>query len=298
VTHALPHIADVIDFPLSLGESPVWDDRRGVIWFVDILAPAVHGVDPNSRRVSSFAMPAHVGSLSLAHDGRLVVALRTGVHLFDPRSGELAFLVHPEPERTMNRLNDGKVGPDGCFWIGSMHDATPRAPTGALYRVTPEGECRRVLDGLRVSNGLGWSPDGTVMYHADTRSGCVKAYDFDSRSGVIDAGRTLIELSEAQGLPDGAAVDEAGFYWSAGVTSGKLNRISPEGALMESVELPADAPTMPCFGGEDGRTLFVTSLATQRAGREQQGTVLAFLSQTAGRPLPRFGETRLAPSWR
>jgi sugar lactone lactonase YvrE len=298
VTHALPHIAEIIDFPLGIGESPVWDDRRDILWFVDILAPALHCVDPKTRRASSFPMPAHVGSLSLAHDGRLVVALRTGVYLFDPRSGDLAFLVHPEPDRTMNRLNDGKVGPDGCFWVGSMHDATPRAPTGALYRVTPEGECRRVLDALRVSNGLAWSPDGTIMYHADTRSGCVKAYGFDSRSGGLGAGRTLVELSEAQGLPDGAAVDEAGCYWSAGVTSGKLNRISPDGALIESFELPADSPTMPCFGGEDGRTLYVTSLTTQRTGREQHGTVLAFLSQTAGRPLPRFGETGLAPSWR
>lgn len=284
----------LIEFRLEIGESPVWDDRRGILWFVDILAPAVLSLDPASRKVRSFPMPAHVGSVSLALDGRLVVALRSGVHLFDPASNDLTFLVHPEPDRPMNRLNDGKVGPDGCFWVGSMHDSTPRSPTGALYRVTPSGDCRRVLDGIKVSNGLAWSPDRATMYHADTRENSIKAFDFDTASGHLRNGRELITLTETQGLPDGAAVDDLGDYWSAGVTSGKLNRISPDGTLRESIALPVAAPTMPCFGGPDGRTLFITSLTSHRGGETQHGTLVAFRSDTTGRPLPRFGETTAA----
>jgi sugar lactone lactonase YvrE len=289
--HSRMKFETLIDFRLEIGESPVWDDRRGVVWFVDILAPAVLSLDPKTLRVLSFPMPAHVGSVSLAFDGKLVVALRSGVHLFEPNSGELTFVVHPEPDRTMNRLNDGKVGPDGCFWIGSMHDSTPRAPSGALYRVMPTGECRRVLDEIKVSNGLAWSPDQTTMYHADTRENCVKVFDFDPASGALGKSRALITLSEEQGLPDGAAVDDLGCYWSAGVSSGKLNRISPDGMLVESIELPVAAPTMPCFGGADGRTVFVTSLASERGGETQDGTLLAFRSESSGRPLPRFGES-------
>jgi sugar lactone lactonase YvrE len=281
----------LIDFGLEIGESPVWDDRRGVVWFVDILSQAVLSVDPKTSRVVSFPMPADVGCVSLVSDARLVVALRTGVHLFDPGSGELTFLVHPEPDRTMNRLNDGKVGPDGCFWVGSMHDSVPRAPSGALYRVTPAGASRCVLDDIKVSNGLAWSPDGTTMYHADTRESRVKAFDFDATSGDLRNGRPLITLTEAQGLPDGAAVDARGFYWSAGVTSGRLNKISPGGELVESISLPVAAPTMPCFGGDDGRTIFITSLASDRAGHREQGTVLAFRSDSVGAPVARFGET-------
>lgn len=280
----------LIDFRLEIGESPVWDDRRGVVWFVDILSPAILSLDPKTLKVHAFPMPAAVGSVSLVADGRLVVALRSGVHLFDPGSGDLAFLVHPEPDRTMNRLNDGKIGPDGCFWVGSMHDSVPRAASGALYRVAPTGECRRVLDAIRVSNGLAWSPDGATMYHADTRECCVRAFDFDARSGDLGDGRVLITLTAEQGLPDGAAVDEQGFYWSAGVTSGKLNRISPDGALVQSIALPVAAPTMPCFGGADGRTVFVTSLASDRLGETGRGTLLAFRSEWGGTPLPRFGE--------
>jgi sugar lactone lactonase YvrE len=128
------------------------------------------------------------------------------------------------------------------------------------------------------------------MYHADTRESCVKAFDFDAASGAVGNGRTLIALTAEQGLPDGAAIDEFGFYWSAGVTSGKLNRIAPDGALAESVDLPVAAPTMPCFGGADGRTIFVTSLASDRRGEPEPGTLLAFRSDVGGAPLPRFGQ--------
>ena len=282
----------LIDFRLGIGESPVWDDRRRVLWFVDILAPAVMALDPATRLATAFPMPSHVGSVSLVNDGRLIVAMRSGVYLFEPGSNELTFLVHPEPDRTMNRLNDGKVGPDGCFWVGSMHDATPRARTGGLYRIDPSGECRRVLDGLRVSNGLAWSPEGATLYHADTRDGCVKAFDFDIASGALGHVRELIALTEEQGFPDGAAVDDSGCYWSAGVTSGNLNRISPQGVLLESLQLPVAAPTMPCFGGDDGRTVFVTSLASDRDGKG--GTLLSFRSQVSGSPLPRFGAASAA----
>jgi sugar lactone lactonase YvrE len=127
------------------------------------------------------------------------------------------------------------------------------------------------------------------MYHADTREKCVKAFDFDPASGALRNGRDLIALTEEQGLPDGAAIDDAGCYWSAGVTAGRLNRISSEGALIESLDLPVSAPTMPCFGGEDGRTVFVTSLASDRDGKTQGGTLLAFRSEVSGAPLPRFG---------
>jgi sugar lactone lactonase YvrE len=288
--HSKPTFEPLIDLSLTVGESPVWDERRGVLWFVDIVAPAVFALDPKTRKLSSFPMPADVGSLSLALDPYIVVALRGGVHLFNPDSGELRFLVHPEPDRTMNRLNDGKVGPDGCFWVGSMHDAVPRASSGALYRVTPDGQCQRVRDNIKVSNGLAWSPDGATMYHADTREACVRAFDFDAASGAMTNERVLIALTEAQGLPDGASVDAAGHYWSAGVTAGRLNRVSPEGALIESIELPMAAPTMPCFGGPDGRTIFVTSLASDRRGRPEPGTLLAFRAESAGAPIRRFGE--------
>lgn len=278
-----------ITFDLAIGESPVWDEDRNLLWFVDILAPAIYAFEPETGHVVTYKMPEAVGSIGLAVRGRLIVALRSGVHLFDPRSQTLEFLVHPEPDVTINRLNDGKVGPDGCFWVGSMHDSVPRAPTGALYRVTPSGQCTRIAGGLFVSNGLAWSPDGRIMYHADSRGGYVKAYDFDASSGHLSAGRTLATFEETDGLPDGAAVDVEGYYWSAGVTAGRISKISPAGRTVLSLRVPAAAPTMPCFGGRDLKTLFVTSLATDRNGRREAGTLLSVRMGVPGTAVRKFG---------
>lgn len=283
-------IRAMIDLPLALGEGPVWDAREGVLWFVDVTEKLVLRLDPESRILRRFAMPAEIGSLGLAADGRLIVALRNGVHLFDPATGALDFLVHPEPRPATNRLNDGKVGPDGNFWVGSLDDRPKREPVGALYRITPDGTSTRIVDGLCCSNGLAWSPDGRAMYHADSRGPYVQAFDFDAQRGLATNPRRLLTLSETEGLPDGAAVDVEGFYWSAGISAGVINRIAPDGGIVERIPLPIAAPTMPCFGGADGRTLFVTSLASDRSGQRQAGTVIAFRVAVAGLPACRFGE--------
>jgi len=284
-----PQIEFAIDVKLSLGESPVWDERENVLWFVDIMAPAIFRFDPATNALVKFPMPALVGSIGLTDDDRLVVALRSCVHLFDPRSREFQFMVHPEPDRPMNRLNDGKVGPDGCFWVGSMVAEPPRQkPSGALYRVDINGNAERMVDGVIVSNGLAWSPDGRRMYHADSRGSYVQVYDFDAATGRLANGRRLITLSPEEGLPDGAAVDEQGAYWSAGVTSGCINQISAEGRILRRFRLPLAAPTMPCFGGKDGRTLFVTSLASSSDGNHQGGTLIGFRVDVAGAPISRF----------
>lgn len=277
-----------ITLDLAIGESPVWDDIRNVLWFVDVVRPAVFRFDPTSGGLVEHLMPSDVGSLGLLTDGRLIVALRSGIHFFDPATGKLEFLVHPEPDRPMNRMNDGKIGPDGCFWVGSMHDSQPREPTGRLYRITPAGEVTRILDDVRVSNGLAWSPDGRTMYHADTRGPSVRCFDFDPDSGAVSNCRTMTVLDEAEGLPDGAAMDVQGCYWSAGVTAGVLNKFSPDGQLLKKIALPVDGPTMPCFGGPELRTLFITSLASDRGGRRMGGSLIACRMDVAGVPVHRM----------
>ena len=278
----------VIDIDLALGEGPVWDEDRQALWFVDILAPALYRLDWPSRALTRYGMPAEIGSLGLAEGGRLVVALRSGIHLFDPQTESLTFLVHPEPERTMNRMNDGKVGPDGCFWVGSMHDTSPRQPTGALYRITPEGTATRVVEGVHISNGLAWAAGGRTMTHADTTPGIITAYDFDTATGALSNARRLALLSDAEGRPDGAAMDMEGFDWSAGVSAGCLNRISPTGDI-ERFPVPAPAPTMPCFGGPDRRTLFLTSLARETPQGRVAGALFACTAAVTGVPVGRFG---------
>jgi sugar lactone lactonase YvrE len=275
----------LIDVPLGVGESPVWDDRTGQLWFVDIAAPALFRLTPETGGLERWEMPSSIGSLGLCKDGRLVLALREGVHLFDPMSGALDFLVNPEPGIATNRLNDGKVGPDGAFWVGSMDERPEKAPVAALYRVTADGGCTKVVDSLLVSNGLAWSADGRTMWHSDSRHRFISIYDFDPATGAMGNRRDIRTLTEAEGRPDGAACDAEGFYWSAGVSAGRLNRIAPDGTIVAQVEMPCPAPTMPCFGGPDLRTLYVTSLASGST----PGSLHALEVGVAGAPVGRFG---------
>jgi sugar lactone lactonase YvrE len=186
-----------------------------------------------------------------------VVAQRHHVVLFDPRSGVLTRLTPHIDEPATNRLNDGKVGPDGAFWVGSMDENSPRQKIGALYRVTADGRISQEGTGYAVSNGLAWSPDGQIMYHSDSTSGIIEAWDFDPATGGRGKHRILATLTNADGRPDGAAMDTDGNYWSAGPSAGCINCFSPAGELLRKWEFPVPGPTMPCFA--DG-ALYVTSL--------------------------------------
>jgi sugar lactone lactonase YvrE len=189
----------------------------------------------------------------------VVAALVDGVYLFDLGSGHLDLIVNPEPDHPTNRLNDGKVGPDGAFWIGSMDDRRHKEPVAALYRVTPGGPAENKVSGLVVSNGLGWSADGRTMFHSDSRGLWIDRYTFDPSTGQMSERVRIARLRREDGRPDGAAVDVQDAYWSCGVSAGCINRFSRDGELLEKIPVPVPRPTMCCFGGSDMRTLFFTT---------------------------------------
>jgi sugar lactone lactonase YvrE len=285
-----PNVTQVIDLPLGTGEGPFWSEAEQALYFIDIRAPALFRINPSNGDLTRWNMPSTIGSFGLCTDGRAIVALRDGVHYFDFATGTLTFISNPEADRPTNRLNDGKVAPDGRFFVGSMDMRPEKEAVAGLYRVDPDGTTTRVLDGLIVSNGLAWSPDGRTMFHSDSRGKYVQAFDYDLTTGGISNGRRIAELDEDDGRPDGGACDVEGFYWSAGSSAGCLNRIAPDGRIDRKVILPLPAPTMPCFGGPDLKTLFVTSLTTNRTGTEVPGTLIAFPVDVPGAPVARFGE--------
>jgi sugar lactone lactonase YvrE len=258
----MPEFELVWDSRCGVAESPVWDASTRRLLFCDIPGKRINALSVDDGSHTSWDFPEVVGSFGLCRSGRLVVALRHRVVLFDPRTKAIEHLTDPVNEPPTNRLNDGKVGPDGCFWVGSMDENSPRQKTAALYRVTPQGRIQRKAEGYAVSNGLAWSPDGSVMYHSDSTAGIIEAWDFDTRSGALANHRVLATLSNEEGRPDGAAVDVAGVYWSAGPSAGCINRISPSGALLSKLPFPVPGPTMPCFAEGD---LYVTSLREGRS---------------------------------
>jgi sugar lactone lactonase YvrE len=256
---ALMKIDLVVDGQFGTGESPVWDDRRQCLWWTDIPAKVIFRMDWGDRKVTRFDMPRRVGSLGLCESNRLILGFEDGVFLHEPGTSHYEHIATIEADRVMNRLNDGKVGPDGAFWVGSMDERTPRQPSGALYRVTRAG-AQQQFDGVTVSNGLAWTPDGKTMLHADTAALTIHAWNFDAGTGAISNRRLLATADEAAGRPDGGACDRDGHYWSAGVSAGCLNCYDMKGHLVRKVMLPVPHPTMPCFAGPDLRTVFVTSL--------------------------------------
>ena len=283
----------VLDEQDAVGESLIWSAEERALYRVDILAPAIHRLDTATGAVRSWPMPAAIGSMGLREGGGAVVALKNGFHLFDFESGSLSFIVDPEPDKPDNRLNDGKVGPDGRFWAGSMDDRRDKEPVAALYRLDADGTCHRMVEGLVTSNGLAWSPDGGTLYHSDSRLRFIHAYDYDPASGSLGRRRLIAEPTDAIGRPDGAAVDVEGCYWSCGIGAGRINRFQPDGGLDGWIEMPVPAPTMCCFGGPDLKTLYVTSLregmsAEALAAYPRSGGIFSVEVGVEGVPVSRF----------
>ncbi len=254
-----------------LGEGPVWDAARGVLWWVDIEGRRLHRTDPaDARGDAAWSLPAAPGCLACCADGTLLVALRDGLARFDPDRGALSAPLPFETDRPGNRSNDGKAGPDGAFWVGTMPEAWQAPPVGALWRLAPGLPPERVLDGIGCPNALCWSPDRGTLYTADSRTRRLVAHPFDPAAGRLGAGRVLLDLAAppsglpAGGLPqgatvDGATVDAAGQIWIAIWDGGCVLALTPAGEVALRLDLPARRPTCPAFGGPGLRTLFVTS---------------------------------------
>ncbi len=282
----------------ELGECPVYDDREDALLFEDIVNRTIHSVDIKTGAARKWTFPSEVGSFGLAESGRLVVALRHSVGLFDRESGRYDEIAAIESGNPNTRLNDGKVGPDGALWVGSMDDSgrppSDIEPIGALYRVDASGNVETKVEGLFVSNGLAWTPDGRTMFHSDSRGRWIDRWMFDAVTGTISGHKRIVaDIVQEAGRPDGAAADAEGCYWSAGVSAACLNRYDGEGRLIAKYPVPVAAPTMPCFGGPDMKTLFVTSLRTGRdpetlARYPLTGITVVARSPVAGASVTRF----------
>ncbi|MBO6755945.1 MAG: SMP-30/gluconolactonase/LRE family protein [Roseibium sp.] len=253
-------VTRLLDTTFQLAECPTWDERTDRLFWADIQGRAIHAMDWNTRETTQWVFETEVGSFGLCGDGRLIVAVWDKVILFDPQTGDRSVLAEIEPDLPHTRLNDGKVGPDGAFWVGTMDIRSPRAPIASLYRIDGSGDAAQIRNELYVSNGLAWSPDSTTMYHADSSPGWIEAYAFDPATGALGAKMLFAQQADDTGRPDGATVDAAGNYWSAGVSAGVLNCFAPDGSITAAIALPCPKPTMPCFCGPELDQLVITSL--------------------------------------
>ncbi len=282
----------VLDVRAGLGECPVWSPREKALYWVDIDAPSLNRFDPATGENRVMPMPESIGAFALRRPAGFIVALRGGLWL--ARSdGTLERKILDAPyDPGHHRFNDGRCDPSGRFFVGYMNERRDAA-SAALMRIDADGSMAEVLGGITISNGLAWSPDGRTMYHADTPTHVVRAFDYDPASGTPSNPRVFAQWTGETDRPDGCAIDSAGNYWSAFYRGGKVVQVSPAGRVLAEYPIPAMCPTMCAFGGPDLRTLFVTSARRQRDAQElarlpQSGGIFAMSVDIPGLPEPAF----------
>lgn len=291
-----PHIEVLLDVKTTLGEGPVWDADSQRLHWIDSADGRIFRSTHDGRELRSWHLGEPIGSMAVSRDGSyFLAALKSGLHRIDVASGEQELLVDPEPDLPNNRLNDGKVDRQGRFVFGSM-DTLEEQASGRLYSYTPEGQLNTLDEGIVVSNGPCFSPDGRTLYFSDTWTGLIWSYDYDPATGAATNRRTFATVDTSTGgAADGATVDADGYLWQALVYGGKIIRYAPDGSVDRILETPVLKVTSLAFGGPEMNTLFVTSMAKPPLPRfpedgQQRGSLFAVSGLgVRGLPEPRFG---------
>jgi len=268
--------------PSLLGESPFWHTDEAALYWCDIPGKKLNRWHPGSAAHQSWSFDVEPGCAAPLQSGQLLLAMRDGLFRFDPASGERQRLSPPPYDPGHERFNDGKADPQGRLWVGTVYEPRSSA-AAALYRWDGM-KLQRMAGDVTVSNGLAFSPDGHTLYWTDTPSHRVMAYDFNPVDGTLLDSRVLVQfemktadqdLATYGGRPDGAAVDAEGAYWCAMFEGQRLLRIAPDGQVLQELPLPVRCPTMPCFGGPDLRTLYITTSREKRPAAELAAQPLA-----------------------
>lgn len=257
----------------SLGEGPVWDQSSGQLLWIDIVSHRLFRTVLATGRTDSLCLPHPVGVVVPRAIGGYMAALEDGFWSLDDEDGaERVAAVEADDPGT--RFNDGACDPQGRFWAGTMAwDGS--AGQGSLYRLDGDGTVTRILEGVGISNGLGWSPDGTTMYYSDSLTGRIDAFDFDARDGSISRRRPFVTLSREMGVPDGLCVDAEGGVWLATWGGWCVRRYLPDGSADVVLRLPVAQVSSCAFGGDDLGLLFVTTAREGLTSDERRAQPLA-----------------------
>jgi sugar lactone lactonase YvrE len=274
----------------ELSERPLWDERTESLTWVDCYGGRVHRLAEDGAH-TVLDVGGIVGAAALRENGGLVVARGSGLLFLGPDGrtdrSEIPFDVGPRLQ-----FNDGACDPRGRLLIGTCSsDYSPGL--GALYSVEPDGTVIELLSPVTESNGVGWSLDGQTMYYVDSGTPEILAFDYDLSSGRLGHRRTLVRFGDEDGEPDGLIVDAEGAIWVALWEGSQVQRLSPQGALLERLATPVSRPTCPALGGPDLDRLYVTTSwegldEAARRAEPQAGSVLVTQSTATGLPPFRF----------
>lgn len=266
-----------------LGEGPHWDSANESLNWVDILAPSLFTSDGDISTRREISLPELTGVAIPKVSGGFILGGETGIHALG-LDGRLELVAQPEMTRPGNRFNDGKCDANGRLWLGSLAISTEPGQ-GALWRYA-NGKADKMLEGITVANGLGWSPDNQTFYFTDTGAKTIWSFDYDLGAGTIHNRRIFAEFDGSQGVPDGLCVDADGGLWVAMWDGWCVQNFLPDGSRGQKIVLPVPRPTSCAFGGADLSTLYITSARIRLSAAQLEEAPLSGSLLTA-KPGPR-----------
>lgn len=273
-----------------VGESTIWDDRDGCIYWVDIneASPSVNWYSLASGEKRSWSPPIWISAIAIRARGGFIASTERGLAFIDPAKGAFDLFADPRSHPAATRLNDGVTDRQGRYWTGScdksqVEDSTSAEDkensvgsfagrnSGELFRVDADGGFTRMEDGLVTSNGPAFSPDGKTLYLNDTMPRTSWAYDL-SDDGRIGNRRLFLQFGPNDGFPDGMTVDAEGGIWIAFYEGWELRRYAPDGTLLDARRLPVRQGLRPAFGGQDHSRLFLMAgnIAMSEEAKKEQ----------------------------
>ncbi len=294
----------VLDARAALAECPLWSPDEARLYWVDIAGRTINRFDPATGDNTRWPMPSEPGCIGLAAAGGLVAALRDGFYRFFPHDARLEKVADAPYDVSQMRFNDGRCDAAGRFWAGAMFE--PRTAENAGVFCLERGQVRNGWGpqqklGVKVSNGMAFTPDQRYVFQSDTPNHVIYKLAFDIASGTIRERREFARRPDNRaaadygGRPDGAAIDSAGNYWSAQYEGSRVLRYSPEGEVTAIVHVPSKRVTMVAFGGPELRTLYITT-ARQGASEAElikdphAGGIFACDVEVPGRAEPLYVE--------
>ena len=289
-------LIDRIEVGAVLGEGVTWDGRAGDVLFTDIQAKLFYRYNLRSKTIDKIVLDERLTAFGLTREKDwLIVAFESGFAWLHLRDKSVCWIERPEAGAAGWRFNDGRVGPDGRFWCGTMVENAEKAlgVRGRLYCLEPDGSVTAAFGDIAISNSLAWSPDGATMYFADSPARTIWAFDYAPDTGAISNRRVFAETPKGI-YPDGATVDSEGFLWSAQWGGARVVQYTPDGCEAVLIPVPASQPSCVAFGGEDLDLLFVTTAreglsADTLAEEPGAGDVFIFKTPVRGIPSPLFG---------
>jgi len=270
-----------------LGEGPLWSARDRALYWVDILAPAVHRLSLIDGSLSSWRMPEMIGwVIERAKVPGFIAGFQSGFAELTLDPFEIRPIADPEPHLPKNRLNDAKADRSGRIWAGSMN-VNADVPSGGFYRLDPDRSVTAMDSGYIIANGPAFSPAHDYIYHTDSGRGVVYRFVLNA-DGTLGERVAFIEFEAGWGKPDGMTVDVDGALWIAHWGAARVSRFTPDGQVDRVIHLPTAQLTSCAFVGENLDRMFVTSAAIDDERDPLAGALFEVDPGTRGFPPGQF----------